>query len=36
VGSRVTVDGTVLRDAQGGSYERRAAPIPVAYSQPAY
>ena len=36
VGSRVTVDGTVLRDAQSSSYERRAAPIPVAYSQPAY
>ena len=36
VGSRVTVDGTVLRDAQSGSYERRSAPIPVAYSQPAY
>lgn len=36
VGSRVTVDGTVLRDAQSGSYERRAAPIPVRYSQPAY
>ena len=36
VGSRVTVDGNVLRDQQGGSYERRAAPIPVAYSQPAF
>lgn len=36
VGSRVTVDGNVLRDQQGGSYERRAAPIPVAYSQPTF
>jgi outer membrane lipoprotein SlyB len=33
IGSRVTVDGNQL---QGGSYERRAAPITAAYSQPAY
>lgn len=33
IGSRVTVDGNTL---QGGSYERRAAPITAAYSQPAY
>ena len=36
VGGRVTVDGNVLRDRQGASDERRAAPIPVAYSQPAF
>jgi outer membrane lipoprotein SlyB len=33
IGSRVTVDGNTL---QGAGYERRSAPIPVAYSQRAY
>ena len=35
VGSRVTVDGNGLQ-GQTGSYERRAAPMSVGYSQPAY
>ena len=35
VGSRVTVDGNGLQN-QTGSYERRAAPMSVGYSQPAY
>jgi outer membrane lipoprotein SlyB len=35
VGSRVTVDGNGLQ-GQSGSYERRAAPMSVGYSQPSY
>ena len=35
VGSRVTVDGNGLQ-GQTSSYERRAAPMSVGYSQPAY
>ena len=35
VNSRVTVDGNGLQ-GQTGSYERRAAPMSVGYSQPAY
>ena len=35
VGSRVTVDGNGLQ-GQTGRYERRAAPMSVGYSQPAY
>ncbi len=35
VGSRVTVDGNGLQ-SQSGSYERRAAPMSVGYSQPSY
>ena len=35
VGSRVTVDGNSLQ-GQTSSYERRAAPMSVGYSQPAY
>ena len=35
IGSRVTVDGNGLQ-GQTGSYERRAAPMSVGYSQPAY
>lgn len=35
IGSRVTVDGNGLQ-GQAGSYERRAAPMSVGYSQPAY
>ena len=35
VGSRVTVDGNGLQ-SQAGSTERRAAPMSVGYSQPAY
>ena len=36
VGSRVTVDGNILQGQQSGSYERRAAPMSVGYSQPSY
>jgi outer membrane lipoprotein SlyB len=35
VGSRVTVDGNGLQ-GQSSSYERRAAPMSVGYSQPSY
>ena len=35
IGSRVTVDGNGLQ-GQTSSYERRAAPMSVGYSQPAY
>ena len=35
IGSRVTVDGNGLQGQTGG-YERRAAPMSVGYSQPAY
>ena len=35
IGSRVTVDGNILQ-GQAGSYGRRAAPMSVGYSQPAY
>jgi outer membrane lipoprotein SlyB len=35
VGSRVTVDGNGLQ-GQAGSYERRAAPMSVGYTQPSY
>ena len=36
VGSRVTVDGNGLQGQTSSSYERRAAPMSVGYSQPAY
>ena len=36
VGSRVTVDGNGLQGQTSSSYERRAAPMSVGYSQPSY